>query len=171
MKEKIQRIRERATFVFPVSASLSPLMCPGKPFSAGEASMWGGLGSAWHCGAARPPPFQEAGMGPLPALQSSLWSLAAQHGCLAFWASCPCPALPASCSAGGSLPRKPSAAAFPHFCQASTPFSHLIVSSPRSSLRDAHEASLGIFSLCCLVASCTLAYVNTCPFYRGYHLS
>lgn len=37
MMEKMQRTRERATLVLPFPASLSPPLCSGKQFSAGEA--------------------------------------------------------------------------------------------------------------------------------------
>lgn len=83
--------------------------------------MWGVSDLAWHCGAARPPPLQKAGVGPVPALQSSPW-----HPCpLPIVSAQPFPLACCACS----LPFILLAAIFTHFSQVSTLFL-----SPHSSL-------------------------------------
>lgn len=121
MMEKMQRTRERATFVLPFPASLSAPLCSRKWFSAGEASVWEFQVWPGHCGAAGPPPLQKAGAGPAPALQRSPW-----HRCpLPVVSAQPFPLACCACS----LPFILLAAIFTHFSQVSTLFL-----SPHSSL-------------------------------------
>lgn len=130
MMEKMQRTRERATFVLPFPASLSPPLCPGKPFSAGEASTWGVSDLAWHCDAARPPPLQKAGVGPVPVLQSSPW-----HPCsLPVISAQPFPLACCACS----LPFILLAAIFTHFFSSFNSLSLSSLFSLHSYLSEKH---------------------------------